>query len=54
MTPEQIEKARILRLEWYRSNKDKVREYTKDKYRNDYLYWKKLLIIREKDIDYPE
>ena len=54
MSPEQIEKARIQRLEWYRNNKEKVKVYTKDKYNNDYLFWKKSLIIREKDTDYQE
>ena len=42
MTPEQIEKARNQRLEWYRNNKEKVREYVKDKYNNDYEFWKKI------------
>lgn len=41
MTPEQIEKARQHRLNWYRKNKDKVRIYAKGKYNNDYDYWKK-------------
>ena len=40
MTPEQIEKARNQRLEWYRNNKERVKFYTKEKYNNDYLFWK--------------
>ena len=54
MTPEQIEKARIQRLEWYRKNKENVRVYVKEKYNNDYLFWKQLLTTKEKDTDYPE
>ena len=42
MSPEQIEKARIQRLEWYRNIKEKVKVYTKEKYNNDYLFWKKI------------
>ena len=41
MTPEQIEKARHQRLDWYITNKDRVREYTKEKYNSDYNFWKK-------------
>ena len=41
MTPEQIEKARQQRLDWYRKNKDRVREYTKEKYNTNYDFWKK-------------
>ena len=41
MSPEQIEKARQLHMEWYRKNKDKVREYTREKYNNDFDYWKR-------------
>ena len=29
MSPEQIEKARNQRLEWYRNNKERVKVYTK-------------------------
>jgi len=30
MTPEQIERARQMRLDWYQKNKDKVKDYTKE------------------------
>ena len=40
MSPEQIEKARTQRLEWYRNNKERVKVYTKEKYNNDYDFWK--------------
>ena len=54
MSPEQIEKARIQRLDWYRENKEKVKVYTKEKYNNDSLFWKKLLTIKGKDTYYQE
>ena len=43
MTPEQIERAREHRLNWYRKNKEKVRIQAKDKYNSDYNYWKRVL-----------
>ena len=41
MSPEQIQKARQLRMEWYRKNKEKARDYIRGKYNNDFDYWKK-------------